>query len=412
MVAMKKSLISKKTLVSLLWLMPLIIYEAIYLYNHPFSSIKTLARFNDISENLFLWNGLFLLGILILLFPKVGKVPPERNIQYSHLWSVSFSAFFTALVFLVIYVNPHGRYPWNLYPFTTTAAHYQKIVLYEQLDKPPQVIVLGSSRAYTISAAYIAQTLGKETFNMAVGSAGPVDQMTLARYIVATSPAPQLFIVELVATDLSTSAWKDYMPLNLLPYMSINNALPVIKSVSLDTLSLRSLTDSLFLLFNRDATAYITFQSDGTGERPDRDPAAYQRNLKNQIPAVFKRNRCSELDVEGQNAIKDLAAFSEQNGIGIVFYRSPLNVEFYKQVNQENPLYKKCQRLFSEYIQVLTDTHPNVFYVDLIEYEPISSLREEGYIDVQHLHPHASNLVIDALHDDLQKALQWADENR
>jgi len=402
-----------KTIIPILWLMPLVVYMGIYLEQKPLSAIQALNGFSIASENLLLWFGLLLTSVIVLLSPKAGAETPETKSQPSLAWLISFALPFVLLVSLVVYVNPHGRYPWRFYPFTTTAAHYQKIELYDQLSQPPQVIVLGSSHTYTISAAYITQSLGKETFNMAVGSAGPMDELILSRYLIKNSTElPRLFIVELVATDLGTSAWQNYMPLNLLPYISLNNAYPIIKSTFLDTLSLHSLIDSLFLLTNRNAKEYITFLPDGTGVRSDRSESFYENNVKKQIPAVLSQNSCAELDAEGQKAIAGLVELAEQNKIGIVFYRSPINAEFFDQANLGKPLYQKCQRVFQEYMQGLVDTHPNVFYMDLQYYEPVSSLREAGYIDAQHLHPGASNLVIDALHPELEKALLWVDEYR
>ena len=409
---MKKKTLSKKTLLSCIALLPLAVYMVVYLDRRPLSAIRALRGFSIAAENLVLWGSLLLLSSLIFLF-SINSEPKETNPGCKNLWVISFLVPYILLIALVVYVNPHGRFPWKLYPFTTTAAHYQKIALYKQLSKPPQVIVLGSSHSYTIQASYISEVLDKDAFNMAVGSAGPMDELILARYITKnTTEIPQLFIVELVATDLGTSAWQNYMPLNLVPYFSFKNKLPIIQSALFDTVSLRSLTDALFLLVNQDAKEYITFLPDGTGQRSKRSASFYQNNIQKQIPAVFGRNTCDVLDHEGQKAINQFVELAEEYKIGVVFYRSPVNAEFFEQANLEKPRYQKCQQLFATYMQNLVQSHPNVFYVDLFDYEPISSLREDGYIDAQHLVPEASNLVIDALLFDLEKALQWSSMNR
>jgi hypothetical protein len=402
--------LSRKYLQTLARLAPFILYAIIFYQNFPLSG-KNLTVYGATREYYLMLGCLLLIG-MILVWPNgfENNVPPKDK-NLSHYWLISFSILFCVMLTLAVYVNPHGRFPWNPYPFTTTAAHNQKITIFDKVDSPPELVVLGSSHVYTVSAEYISDVTGKSAFNMSVGGAGPVDELALGRYVIDNSrEAPLLFVVEMVATDLDTSAWQYSMPLNLITYLPNKDRAPVLKSIFLDTLSMKSLTDSLFLITNQDVAENISFLPDGTGVRSKtRD---YALNVKKQIPSVYERNTCIRLDEDGKQAIEELVAIAQAHKISLVFYRSPLNIEFFEHVDLNNPNYKKCQVLLSEYMLSITESNPNVFYVDLIHYDPVSLLREKGYVDVQHLTPEASILVIDALLPTIDTGLKWVMNSR
>jgi hypothetical protein len=395
----------------LAWLPLFFLYVLVYSTNNPLSG-KNLTVYGDTRESYLLLCCLLILG-MIILWPARAETESKNDNGALKYWFLSFFLFFVSMLSVTVFINPHGRFPWNPYPFTTTAAPFQKAAIYEKTEYNPRLIVFGSSRAYTISAEYLTTMTGEPAFNMAVGAAGPVDELVLARYIVENSrEVPRLFLVEMAATDLDTIVWQTTMPLNLLPYLPGNGVAPVLDSIFIDTLSLRSLTDSFYLLSYRDAREYISFLTDGTGIRMGDRGRNYQENVNKQIPPVYEENTCTNLDQGGMEAIENLVILSEKNKIGLIFYRSPLNVEFFKHVNLENVQYKQCQLLLDQFMISITDSHPNVFYVDLMRYEPVSLLREKGYIDVQHLLPDASNMVIDALLPAIEDGLTWVRVNR
>lgn len=396
---------SRKYLQTLARVAPFILYAIIYYQNFPLSG-KNLTVYSVTREYYLMLGCLLLIGV-ILVWPKglEYNVPPNDK-HLSQTWLISFSIFFCAMLTLAVYVNPHGRFPWNPYPFTTTAAYNQKINIYKKVDYQPQIVVLGSSHVYTVSAEYLSDATGKSAFNMSVGGAGPVDELALGKYVVDNSQVvPLLFVVEMVATDLDISVWQFSIPLNLIAYLPIKDRAPVINSIFHDTLSMKTLTDSLFLITNQNVTEYISFLPDGTGVRSK--TIDYAMNVKKQIPPVYERNTCNKLDEDGKQALEELVSIAQIYKISLVFYRSPLNIEFFENADLNNPNYKKCQVLLSEYMSSITESKPNVFYMDLMLYEPVSSLRSRGYVDIQHLTPEASNLVIDALLPAIDTGLKW-----
>jgi len=353
--------------------------------------------------------GSLLLFGLLILFPRISNSRDNPAERLWKNWCISFLAFFIMILSLVIYINPHGRFPWQYYPFTVASPHYRKMNLFKKSSDAPRVIILGSSHAFTIPADYVSHLMNVRTFNMAVGYAGPVDELMLTRFVLDQGRRiPAIVVVEVVATDLGTFGWRS-APVRLLPYLPNNLKMEVVDNIFLDTISLQSLSDSVFLLAGFGNTVEnITFLPDGTGVRNfSSTKASYKKQVRLQIPRIYKQHNCFSLDEQGMNAYEEMAALSQEYNFGLIFYRSPLNDEYFKKIDETKPSYQKCQSLFAKYMQTLTDQYPNVYYIDLLKYEQIGGLGYAGYIDAQHLRPNASRRLVDTLLPTLQKALIW-----
>ena len=80
-------------------------------------------------------------------------------------------------------VDPYGTLGTGLFPTVTPQDSSTKVQLLEALKQPPQVVVLGSSRAMRIEPSYIAQKTGLRSFNAAVRSGTPLDAWAFANFI-------------------------------------------------------------------------------------------------------------------------------------------------------------------------------------------------------------------------------------
>ena len=98
--------------------------------------------------------------------------------------------------------------------------------------------------------------------------------------------------------------------------------------------------------------------------------------------------------------------------MSILFYRSPLNADYLDVGDVDDPLFKKCETLLLKYIKKLKRDYSNVFYRDLTYYEPISSLRWDGFDDAYHLKPIAAQMLVDVLAPDISQAVEWARKER
>jgi hypothetical protein len=88
----------------------------------------------------------------------------------------------SALAFNAV-IDPYGTLGTGLFPTVTPQDSSTKVQLLEALERPPQVVVLGSSRAMRIEPSYIAQKTGLRSFNAAVRSGTPLDAWAFANFI-------------------------------------------------------------------------------------------------------------------------------------------------------------------------------------------------------------------------------------
>ncbi len=88
-----------------------------------------------------------------------------------------------AVLAVNVVVDPYGTLGVGLFPTVTPQDSSTKVQLLEALKQPPQLVVLGSSRAMRIEPSYIAQKTGLRSFNAAVRSGTPLDAWAFANFI-------------------------------------------------------------------------------------------------------------------------------------------------------------------------------------------------------------------------------------
>jgi hypothetical protein len=82
-----------------------------------------------------------------------------------------------------VLVDPYGTVGMEIFPSVVPQDSSAKVELLEALDRPPQVVVLGSSRAMRIEPSYIREKTGWRGFNAAVRSGTPLDAWAFANFI-------------------------------------------------------------------------------------------------------------------------------------------------------------------------------------------------------------------------------------
>lgn len=360
--------------------------------------------------------------ILVFFVGMIGSLPRasqsgKNSTSAYQYWLLSFWGFMLPLIGLNVLVNPHGVFPWqyistvNTAAYIPTAARSQKLELYLDLELPPEVVIMGSSRAFTLPSAYIKESTGYRTFNMAVNGGGPFDFHPFGKFIVSRQKnrPPLVFVVELVAPDFDVA--EVTLPVSLIPYLSSNRRSNTVLDTLHDVVSLQSISDTFFQLtyarFYPKQPA-MTFEPDGTGVRVDITKKSYERRVASLTLRNDERYRCDTLSDQGLEQLGMLVQLAAENKTAILFYRSPLNADYLEAGDLDHPFYQKCETLFLEAMDKTMEENSNVFFRDLTYYEPISSLRWDGYYDVHHLKPKAARMLIDALAPDIKLAAAWS----
>ncbi len=335
----------------------------------------------------------------------------KTNINTSvYFWIAGILIFFVPVIVCVIFSNPYGIYPRdNHSTFLGLGARQTKLSLYNHFGKPVDFIILGSSRAFTISPAYLAEKYPVHAFNLSVEVGSPVDDLVFTRYIIHKQPGsiPKVFMVELVTAGLSSTLW--HIPTQLAALVPMNYQPELLYEFANSTLNIQSLSDSI-LMGNSGSPLgdFWKFGQDGWYLPVIDDPADfYKAQLKLNGADNFSASLCTSLDPEGEKVINSMIDLAQKYQFSIVFYRSPLNEDLYKMFDTSVPAYTDCKKLVDAYFQEITSTHPNIFFQDLSEYQPIVSLKMTGYIDGQHLTPYGANKVVDTLAPEIRSALDW-----
>jgi hypothetical protein len=287
--------------------------------------------------------------------------------------------------------------PKNVY----SSARYMKLVLYETLEYQPDIIILGSSRAYTMSPAYIEELTGAKGFNMSIQGGSFLDTFVYARYIIEhqKESLPRLLLVEFQLQTINQEYLVDDTPLALWQYIPDNKYFKpdlIFCDTTFDPLLNENFRDDLVWIFEPDGTAY---------HRP-LTARQYNLALNRQIDNLKTGAMCEALAPTSLEYIEKLVALAEENNISLVFYRPPFN-KLLSDTFKDDPDYATCGELTNAYMQTLDEQHENVFYMDLSGQEQISG-NADGYYDGTHFKPDSSRALVDLLLPAIQAGLEWA----
>ena len=285
-------------------------------------------------------------------------------------------------------------------------ARYMKMDLYNSIDYQPDIIVFGSSRAYTFSPQYIEQLTDRRVFNMAINFGSILDIYYYARYIFARQAdhPPQLLLVEAQINTINQSSLEGVTPIELWSLLPDEN----IFQPEID------LCDHIFdqklnqkYLDNASNTGSLlwVFQPDGMALHRPINYKQYQTAVQRQIPSLQERALCESLSPIGLEYVQKLIDLAGQYNTAVIFFRPPFQGDLYHLIH-EDARYKGCSDLLNNFMQGLIEQNKNAFFRDFSDYEPIISMDFYGFYDGQHFTPEASNQIIDLLLPDIQSTLE------
>jgi hypothetical protein len=284
-------------------------------------------------------------------------------------------------------------------------ARAMKMDLYKSINYQPDIMVFGSSRAYTISPQYIQQLTGYKTFNMAVNFGSILDAYYYSKYVFAhqENHPPKLLIVEAQLNTINQASVDSLTPIELWPLLAGEETFkPQIDlcdhvfSPDINQTYLDRVTSSDALLW--------TFQPDGLAVHRPLNYKQYRIAADRMISGLGERMRCDELSSMGLEYIEKFVEFADQNNARVMIFRSPIHGDIYAGL-RDDPLYQNCSNLLNDFMTGLMAKYGNLYFQDLSGYEPIISLDFEGFYDGQHFTPKASGQIVDLLLPDIKSAL-------
>lgn len=373
-----------------------------------------------LSENFTRMLRLILLALALLLlmglvWAEAGKASTAEQRPARPVCGWSFGFFLTLFLALglAVYVDPHARFGTGVFPSLTPSARSVKVALLGDLNARPDIVILGSSRAFTLSPAYIQKKTGFTAFNMSVEGGRVGDYAVQMNYMLRSQIKPRVLLIEIGNEALSGDILNlDLQPLFLLPYMPAEMAFAMVDTSLRDILSIQSFSDSIYLLAVPDVQTRLRtwrFEANGMGFRTPITHDQYVNLLTATVERRLSGMYCNNINQSGKDALETLLRLAEANGIAVLLYESPTHPLLYNIARQNDPArVEACRRLLADYLAALSAAHPNVFFQDLSNYSEVTGLGENGFYDAVHLRPNAAELVVDALIPQINLGMEWS----
>ncbi len=340
----------------------------------------------------------------MLTFVTIVIVAPllhERQISpRNFLLIMTMGAAFLLLIVAgtILSVNPRGMYFSDRFVPHQLLIRGSKTQGYFALSTPPDLVIMGSSRAFTLSPAYIHSNTGLTTYNMAVEGGRIEDFLIQTRQL---QPFPPVLLIEVQEglprepNDIASRA-----PLRWLPYMRPETALLTLQKRLEGLIDLDQFAEAIHIanfaeFYERQPNEWPRFNADGFAARTTITAPELEQALLTDIGNIPPA-RCEGVDEISQSEVAALIEIAEAQDSAVIFYISPLHPRYYDALLRDEPEYQRCYAAFTAYMNELTQAHDNVFFLDYSRLATIDGAEDEsGYYDSQHLTEANSRRLID-----------------
>lgn len=295
-----------------------------------------------------------------------------------------------AAVALNAFADPYGTLGTHILPTMTTSDRTVKADALEALNRPPDLVVLGSSRSMRYEPTYLQRKTGLSTFNAGVnGIGGPVDMWAMTQFIHEVWPEGRpayLWLLDVEGFVPVTIGARTANEPRLAKYVGVASAgrdpvrlTRAIVENRATMFSLATTKDSVRLVLFRDEAAAReskfrkTIRADGAlRERP-----WTEREWKKRFPesverySTLHRTVYKELDPEAKEYFERTLRFMNDQGSTPIIALTPINPRLLKVIgplgwtDRHEEVVRYLRSLESKYSFVFVDiTDPTVFGAD------------------------------------------------
>lgn len=143
--------------------------------------------------------GFVLFYLAVVLSRPADSETPALKDQMT--FAVRMGAISGVLLLLIMgfnyLVNPYGIYATDFFDPIVFTSRREKVRLYSDYNPPPQIVILGTSRSFTVSPEYLEGLTGLSTFNASLHGGVPRDFHAFAQLLVESGSPPKLVILPL-----------------------------------------------------------------------------------------------------------------------------------------------------------------------------------------------------------------------
>lgn len=314
-----------------------------------------------------------------------------------------------------IYVDPRNMYGTTYYAPFVVPGREEKLSYYAALENTPDVVVMGSSRAFALSPAQITAETGYSAFNMSLASGRINDVWIYSQYMLTqhNNRLPRVIILEIdfpipVDNDYTAS----YSPLSLFPFMDSETRRKALQYRLDGLLDVDQFAESLYSL--RFTRAYGSFagnyqvQPDGWTTTRDYTEQELAANLVRDIDMI--PSSCWQSPrPEGERLLRDYITLAHTHGSTVLLLRMPYQPTYYSTMRERMPNFDTCENIQREFFASLASEYDNVLVADYHTPESFPGIDTvEGFYDRYHLTNLNASILIEQLLGTIRQGYQLA----
>jgi hypothetical protein len=355
----------------------------------------------------------FLIILLILIQEKFSQNHPLKiNSEKNNVvlgWSFGVFSITVLMIATILIVNPRGLYGTDNYKPRWLLVRPIKVDAYLNLPSTPDVVILGSSRTFTLSPTYIHQHFGYTAFNASVEGSRLGELPVFLKFIAAHSinDFPKVIILEALPYILESPV-PERMPSSLLPYMELTDKLRWWYARYDGMFDLDQLSESIFsALREPKETNDWTFTSDGEGILQ-----ITTTELLNQAVGQAISDGPPDCQQPTHRAVMyyhELVSLAYQHKASIIFIITPMHPGYFAAFMAPSSQFYACKTQAIQVLENLANENINIFFLDYSDLARIGGVpTAEGYYDSQHMTEYNSNLLLNTARDTIERAYQLA----
>lgn len=339
-----------------------------------------------------------------------SSLAPPRPTRVLTPWALACLLTFLIFSGLIFMVNPRGIYmPRFFTPWANPSRPY-KPSAFINLNTAPDLVIMGSSRAFSIQPTHIQETLGLSAFNFSLDGGGLSDHVLEARFMAAHSMFPRVLFVEIQGGFYVSPAYTAmFAPYELLNFMPLDMALLYFKQRFEGLFSSQQFTEALYILQYYRSGQMLkpgwVFDATGSGM------ATYDSFVADDAEKAVAEGQsaCGWSTPEGIAKAEELIDIARAHHAAVVFYKSPVPTRFFDARVRDNPQYEACLTYLRSIIGQFQAGYPLVYFLDFTNVESIGGVSDEtGFYDFLHMTPLNNNRLVDAAAPTLLEAFRAA----
>ncbi len=346
------------------------------------------------AESLSLHGHLIMLGVISFLFIFLAAPTVESATSQFFILTLAITCLFLGSIILVNYwVNPFGLYSPDLYEPIVVNSRNQKVELYEEQPQTPEILVLGSSRSFTVAPAYIEALTGKPVFNASVTGGVPRDFVAFFNYLLDHNKLPDLFLVGLSIDQIVL----DYVPLEpdrLAQYVETSNPFNVAYQFK-NLLTFQQLEASITVLLRKpdhQNAIYYYFDFDGLGHYID--PRSLEQAVEGNLGAWRDYFVDASLNAVALDYMHEFLTLADENGVDVILY----NAAYHPRLQAIYDEADDYDRILTEFYDVLEMWQQDLDF-EMYDFTTLASYGGTGQLfhDAAHPSEEGHRLMLDVI---------------